>query len=208
MSVDSTQKKIQVAIVSFFFFSNMKREPPELANSVLYKVQSTIMYQQQPPVKIVVAFDDIAGHKGCKSATNSERQYYYVLSTSPTSAVAEAVNTASRVVNINMKARACELPNFTPPSSKSTRTTASARFKSGFGRRPPCTFRALGLAHSAVRVGRQLFEGPQLVAVGRYRSSSSLLCVLSAFSFKNNSTASPMEKMASKQISIPQNSVL
>ena len=86
----------------------MKREPPELANSVLYKVQSTIMYQQQPPVKIVVAFDDIAGHKGCKSATNSERQYYYVLSTSPTSAVAEAVNTASRVVNINMKARARE----------------------------------------------------------------------------------------------------
>ena len=72
------------------------------------------MYQQQqPPVKIVVAFDDIAGHKGCKSATNSERQYYYVLSTSPTSAVAEAVNTASRVVNINMKARARELPNFT-----------------------------------------------------------------------------------------------
>ena len=98
------------------------------------------MYQQQPPVKIVVAFDDIAGHKGCKSATNSERQYYYVLSTSPTSAVAEAVNTASRVVNINMKARARELPNFTPPSSKSTRTTASARFKSVFGRRPPCTF--------------------------------------------------------------------
>ena len=169
------------------------------------------MYQQQPPVKIVVAFDDIAGHKGCKSATNSERQYYYVLSTSPTSAVTEAVNTASRVVNINMKARARELPNFTPPSSKSTRTTASARFKSGFGRRPPCTFRALGLAHSAVSQSwptavrgtttRRRWSLPQ-----QQQSSVCSFCLL--FHSKTTQQPPPMEKMASKQISIPQNSVL
>ena len=93
-----------------------------------------------------------------------------------------------------MKAR--EPPDYSPIIYKTHGATSTtikqynnserSCFKSGS--------RLLGLAYS--RVGRQLFEGPQLVVVGRYRSS--LLCVCSAASFKHtkrrissqNSTAS------------------